>query len=223
LDSKKQSSNHISHHLSDDGSSTLYSDLYQAHYHSTHGAIQESMHIFINYGLREHSGDPLHILEYGLGTGLNLFLTAIHSDNRLIKYKSLELHPVQAELLDQLNYAQTEEEIRLFNQIHGSTWDTWNQLGDHFKYYKAYTKFEDYHPDRVYDVIYYDAFAPSSQQNLWNVDMMTNCYKALRKDGFVITYCAKGSFKRALKKVGFEVIGLPGPPGKREMTKAVKS
>ena len=213
----------MSHHLSDDGSSTLYSDLYQAHYHSTHGAMQESMHIFINHGLQDHEAVPLNILEYGFGTGLNLFLTATHSGTRFINYKSLELHPVQDELLNQLNYVQTDEESRLFNQIHRSSWDNWHQLNEHFKYYKAHTKFEEYHPDPLYDLIYYDAFAPSSQEHLWNVDMMSICYKALKKDGFLITYCAKGSFKRALREVGFEVIGLPGPPGKREMTKAVKS
>jgi len=99
----------------------------------------------------------------------------------------------------------------------------WHQLDEHFKYFKAHTMFEDYHPDSIYDLIYYDAFAPSCQEHLWNVDMMSICYKALKQNGFLITYCAKGSFKRALKEVGFEVIGLPGPPGKREMTKAVKS
>lgn len=223
MDSKQNRPNHISHHLSDDGSSTLYSDLYQAHYHSTHGAIQESMHIFINHGLNAQTVNPIDILEYGLGTGLNLYLTAKYCANRQVNYKSLELHPIQDSLLTQLNYTETDEDSRLFNQIHGSSWGTWHQLTEDFAYYKANMKFENYHPVGSYDLILYDAFAPSSQEHLWNVDMMTICYKALKKDGFLITYCAKGSFKRALKEVGFEVISLPGPPGKREMTKAVKS
>ena len=223
MDSKQNFPHHISHRISDDGSSTLYSDLYQAHYHSTHGAIQESLHIFIEHGLHAQTCDPIHILEYGLGTGLNLFLTAKHSLNRHVHYKGLELHPVRAELLSQLNYAQTAEDSQLFNQIHDSNWDVWHQLTDQFAYYKAHMKFEDYHPEEEYDLIYYDAFAPSSQEHLWNTDMMSTCYNALKKNGFLITYCAKGSFKRALREVGFEVVGLPGPPGKREMTKAVKS
>jgi len=185
--------------------------------------MQESMHIFINQGLRDHKAAPLNILEYGFGTGLNMFLTATHSAGRFINYKSLELHPVHEELLNKLNYVRNDEESRLFNEIHSSSWDMWHQLDEHFKYFKAHTMFEDYHPDSIYDLIYYDAFAPSCQEHLWNVDMMSICYKALKQNGFLITYCAKGSFKRALKEVGFEVIGLPGPPGKREMTKAVKS
>lgn len=223
MDSKQNIPNNISHHLSDDGSSTLYSDLYQAHYHSTHGAIQESMHIFIKHGLYAHYTDPINILEYGLGTGLNLFLTAKYSVNRHVNYKSLELHPISGSLLTELNYAENDEEFQLFKQIHGSTWDTWHNLTEHFSYHKAHMRFEDYRPAMIYDLILYDAFAPSSQEHLWNTDMMSICYDALKKDGFLITYCAKGSFKRALKEVGFEVISLPGPPGKREMTKAVKS
>ena len=224
MDSNKLSPNNLSHHVSDDGSSTIYSDLYQAHYHSTHGAVQESMHIFINHGLRDHLSPSLNILEYGLGTGLNLFLTALNYKelNKYISYTSLELHPIDQELIKSLNYHEGIEQKELLHSIHKSPWDDWVKLYPDFQYLKVLTKFENYSAEEEFDIIYYDAFAPSSQEHLWTEEMMQKCYDALNKEGFLITYCAKGSFKRALRTVGFEVIPLDGPPGKREMTKAVK-
>lgn len=216
--------------ITEDGSSTLYSEVFQSHYHSTHGAINESMHVFIEYGLSfynksGHTHANISILEYGLGTALNALLTAetIKNDDRVIKYTSLEAYPISTQQHHDLNYGQLRSATELFDKIYAAPWGQMIPITPNFSLRKIETKFEDYEADQQYDIIYYDAFAPTSQAHLWEEAMMKKCHENLKKGGILVTFSAKGSFKRALKSVGFEVERLPGPPGKREMTRATKA
>ncbi len=216
--------NNCTHHPTDDGSFTIYSDLYGAHYHSTHGAIQESMHVFIDYGLKSINKNSIGILEFGFGTGLNAFLTALHVSSPVdqVDYHSLELHPLAENLINELNYPNNRLQQDLFADIHQASWNKWIELRSNFSLKKELIDFVEFQSQRSYDIIYYDAFAPSTQSHLWTEEMMQLCYEVLHTDGILVSYYAKGSFKRALKSVGFDIEPLPGPPGKREMTRAIK-
>lgn len=215
--------------ITEDGSSTLFSEVFQSHYHSTHGAINESLHVFIEYGLRYYSAlhqpvSSISILEYGLGTGLNALLTAqIATELSLpIHYSSLEAYPISLEQHQSLNYGSLRSDINLFDQIYTAPWDTLIEIHEKFYLNKNQIKFEEFESKQKHDIIYYDAFAPTSQSHLWEEPMMKKCHENLKKGGILVTFSAKGSFKRALKSAGFEVERLPGPPGKREMTRATK-
>jgi tRNA U34 5-methylaminomethyl-2-thiouridine-forming methyltransferase MnmC len=215
--------------LTEDGSSTLFSEQFQAHYHSTHGAINESKHIFIQNGLDffiEHNQNLpfFSILEYGLGTGLNAFLTALYSFqfSHSIYYTSIEAYPVPKEVINDLNYGQLLGNNELFYAIHQAPWNTVHQLTDRFTLEKIEDNFESFETTSKYHIIYFDAFSPDIQAHLWEESFLKNCYNVLETGGILVTFCAKGTFKRALKAVGFEIERLPGPPGKREMTRAIK-
>ncbi len=219
----------VEHQLTEDGSSTLFSTQFQAHYHSTHGAINESNHVFIKCGL-EHiinsypSLAPIRILEFGLGTGLNALLTAQYARDHAVSiyYESMEAYPVSIELISQLNYADTPADTQLLTDIHEAHWGQTATISPSFDLRKREIKFEDFLPDGLFHLIYFDAFAPTTQAHLWEETIMKKCYESLAPNGALVTFCAKGSFKRALRAVGFTVERLPGPPGKREMTRAAK-
>lgn len=213
--------------MSKDGSSTIFWEEMDEHYHSIHGAIQESKHVFIEAGFNaiEHKA-CIHVLEIGFGTGLNALLTLIEaaSQKKQIVYHTLEQYPIAIEHVKQLNYIE-KIDVKwntLFDEIHESSWEQSHQLTDHFTFKKIKTNFLNYRNIPKFDLIYFDAFAPSSQPELWVPSIFQNMYNALLPGGHLVTYCAKGQVKRDLKQVGFEVVALPGPPGKREMTKAIK-
>jgi len=211
-----------------DGSHTLYVPNLDETYHSSHGAIQEAMHVFINAGLNFINKSDLKVLEIGFGTGLNAFLTLLEASKRSrnIKYTSLEAYPLDQEIISQLNYTEelnsTPKEIELFNELHQVEWESYQQITEQFRLSKKQVKLSEFKPTEQFDVIYFDAFGPRVQPNMWTVPIFEAMYKCLAKDGVLVTYCAKGSVKRALKEVGFEIEALPGPPGKREMTRAIK-
>ncbi len=213
----------------DDGSHTLHSDVYGVPYHSLNGAIRESSHVFIQSGLRMLSvlDQKVRILEMGFGTGLNAFLTYLESVQRDLRvyYHAVEAFPVSVRLAHQLNYPQllnAHDFRKEFYAMHQKEWNTVLKLGDTFRIYKQQSRFEEIDFEREFDLIYYDAFAPGAQPELWEMKMLKILHKALRKDGILVTYCAQGQFKRNLKELGFIVERLPGPPGKREMTRATK-
>lgn len=226
--------------VTDDGSHSVYSEQYNVSYHSKHGAIQETQHVFIDAGLKpllEKKPYDITILEIGFGTGLNALMTyneTLQSDVK-IHYLTLEAYPLSTQAVKQLNYIERLNVSSLkpiFDRMHESEWNTYCggkpnishsiQLNTHFIFQKIKTDFKQIDFDGVADVIYFDAFAPNAQPELWEVEMLQKMYEALRIGGVLTTYCAKGVVKRTLKSVGFFVEELPGPPGKREMTRAWK-
>lgn len=214
--------------LTDDGSHTLYSTKFDATYHSTHGAIAESQHVFIQAGLDlvlNNTPDSIRILEYGFGTGLNCLLTFDFLRNKNIKvhYTTLELYPIDNELISDLNYtSEISNSVSIFDALHSASWNEPSVLSKFFTLEKRKVSFTDYIANHPYDLVYYDAFAPSTQAELWDEKMMTHIGNNMVTGGILTTYCAKGSFKRALKSSGFAIESIPGPIGKREMTRATK-
>lgn len=210
-----------------DGSATLYVPELDEHYHSVHGAVQESLHVFIEHGLKTRlQQEAIHIFEMGLGTGLNLYLTALTAPEKKIHYTSIEAYPVLPEEAAQLNYPITEEyhNPELFSKIHQLPWEQAVSLTDQLTLTKlqgklAATDLSQVHP---VDIVYYDAFAPDAQPGLWTTEVFEQMYNLLNPGGILVTYCAKGYVKRNMKAAGFTVERLPGPPGKREMTRATK-
>lgn len=212
-----------------DGSHTLYVPDLDETYHSVHGAIQEAIHVYINAGFNYFlSKKELTVFEVGFGTGLNTFLTYLEVLKKDIKvnYTSIEAYPLAMDSIEQLNYLDelksNLQEQEFFFQIHQAKWNSFTEINKLFSLEKLNLLLEDFNVKNKFDVIYFDAFGPRVQPELWKVDILTKMYEALVGGGILVTYCAKGSVKRALKEVGFTVESIPGPPGKREMTRAIK-
>lgn len=211
-----------------DGSNTIFVPEFDETYHSTHGAIQESLHVFIRSGLKFKTElNDINVLEVGFGTGLNALLSFVDSEdtNRNIKYTSLEAYPLQWDLVSKLNYIDiifNGKYSEIYKKIHTCDWESFYELSPYFTLKKQNVKLQNILFDNEFDIIYFDAFAPRVQPELWTEQIFTSMYKALKPGGILVTYCAKGSVKRALRYVGFELQSIPGPPGKREMSRAVK-
>jgi len=213
--------------VSEDGSSTLLSNKFGVTYHSKHGALQESEHVFIKSGLDFIKTDKqeLNIFEMGFGTGLNAYLSLLYAlrNNLNIQYTSYELHPLPRDLVKELNYTDLlPEYANLFQLIHDIDWNKMQKLHPNFSINKVEENILNFDYNDNFDVIFYDAFAPETQHELWETPIMEKMHEGLKSNGVLVTYCAKGEFKRTLKSIGFEVQSIPGPPGKREMTRAVK-
>lgn len=215
----------------DDGSNTLHSSRFDVPYHSIYGAVEESLHVFICAGLQRLILDgysKISILEIGMGTGLNALLTLFEAQRHQhieFEYYGLEGYPLSGNVISELEYTSYLNRTYLqehFVQMHKMD-ETESLELDNFSFKKQIIKFEDFTAYDEYDLIYFDAFAPTSQPELWNLDMMSKMYTALHESGILVSYCAKGSFKRALKSVGFRLDPLPGPSKKREMTRAWKN
>ncbi len=215
----------------EDGSHSLYHEGLKETYHSFHGALQESVHVFIEKGLRfwrNKSGLPkeLEIFEVGFGTGLNALLAAQFAmENEVkIKFTTIEPFPLDLEIIDQLNYTTLigQDDLKIvFEQIHSCEWGKNVEINTYFSIHKIKSKLEDLQTDLRFDVFFFDAFAPSKQAELWTVELLEKCFHLLREGGVFTTYSAKGQLKRDLKSVGFEVETLPGPPGKKEMVRGI--
>ncbi|WKN31023.1 tRNA (5-methylaminomethyl-2-thiouridine)(34)-methyltransferase MnmD [Porifericola rhodea] len=217
-----------------DGSHTLLNTEMNETYHSRHGALRESQHVFINKGLNHFidtypKADTIDIFEMGLGTGLNLILTlqsALSFPNLHFNYTTLEAYPLEPELLDQLNYLDFLKDDKLnalFKKMHQLNWNEWHEVLPNFRLKKVQQKLEDYQQaEASIDLIYYDAFAPNKQAELWTLETMRKISNMLRPKGVLVTYCAKGQLKRDLKSLALTVETLEGPPGKAEMVRASK-
>jgi tRNA U34 5-methylaminomethyl-2-thiouridine-forming methyltransferase MnmC len=214
--------------LTSDGSRTIYLPELDETYHSNHGAFNEAMHIFIEQGIRTFSPDKtVRIFEMGFGTGLNALLALIESKTRdyTIEYTGIEAFPVSMELVNELDYCAylNWDSPQDFTQLHTVSWNEKHQITPTFSFQKIYQKIEDYQPElNQFEVIFFDAFGPRVQGDLWQPMILEKMYALLKPSGILVTYCAQGQVKRDLKALGFDVISLPGPPGKREMTKAIK-
>ncbi len=210
-----------------DGSSTIYIPEMDENYHSKHGAIQEAEHVFIQHGLKkmeEKGRNSISIFEMGFGTGLNAFLTKIRA-NVPVNYVGIEAFPVSEEELEAINYVNQvgSEHENDFSAIHDAEWNKLIQLDSNFSIKKVQEKIENYNLENAsFDLIYFDAFGPRAQAEMWKIEILQKMYDGLKSGGALVTYCARGQFKRDLKSLGFEIEPLPGPPGKREMTRAWK-
>ena len=210
-----------------DGSTTIHLPDWNENYHSTHGAIQESNHVFIDKGLSVISLTEISILEIGFGTGLNCFLTLLEAEKRKItvNYIGVEAYPVTEEEAIQLNYVSelnVDERQAVFNQLHQFSWEENHEVLPGFFLEKRKQFFKDIEAANQFDLIYFDAFGAEHQPELWSVGIFRIMFEAMKENGVLVTYCAKGSVRRAMQEVGFIVERLDGPPGKREMLRATK-
>jgi tRNA U34 5-methylaminomethyl-2-thiouridine-forming methyltransferase MnmC len=213
----------------DDGSHSIHSAKYGVNYHSTHGAIAESQHIFINAGLRHKAAvqTDISILETGFGTGLNAFMTLLEAEKRnlQISYLGVEIFPLEKRQFQLLNYPEKLNVLERKNDfigLHTCPWEKKILISENFLFEKRKTPIEFVAFENNFDIVYFDAFAPQEQPELWGENVINRMYRALKTDGVLLTYCAQGEFKRTLKKAGFQVERLPGPVGKREITRATK-
>jgi len=206
-----------------DGSHSIRVEEMDETYHSIHGALQEAKHVFIKEGFYQTEGDIV-VLEVGFGTGLNAFLTLIeaHRTARLVKYIGVEKFPVSEEMIRALNYGELLGEPEWFDELHLVNWEMAVPLSNFFELIKLQKDVFDISFENHFDVIYFDAFAPGKQVEMWSKEVFQKMFTALKSNGILVTYCAKGQVKRDLKEVGFKVETVAGPPGKREMIRAVK-
>lgn len=212
--------------ITSDGSTSINLPELNEQYHSKKGAIQEAYHVFIRMGLDLFS-DKVAILEIGFGTGLNAFITFLESERRgmLVEYTGVEAYPVLQEEIAGLNYVSqldAEKYRQAFEDFHATEWETAQEISQRFTLTKRKQFFSDIADENTHDLIYYDAFGSRVQPELWGEEIFAIMYKALKENGVLVTYAAKGSARRAMEAVGFTVERLAGPPGKREMLRATK-
>ncbi len=215
-----------------DGSVTISIPASGVTYHSKHGAIQESMHVFIEAGLhyilsKSITHNPLRILEMGFGTGLNALLVLQESilTGLPVHYETIEAFPLENVVYTRLNYCdqlQAPELQSQFLRLHESAWDITHSISDRFSFVKRNTTLEKFSSSGSFDLIFYDAFAPSAQPELWTEAVFRKLFDLLNPGGILTTYCSKGDVRRAMMAAGFTVEKIPGPPGKREMVRAGK-
>lgn len=208
----------------EDGSSSLYIPELDEHYHSVHGAVQESMHVFIEAGLKHLSKKSIKIFEMGYGTGLNYLLTYLNAGDKTIEYYGIEAFPLEEQLVEQLNFTRQlnldDDQERAFRSIHNS--ENAVCVSESFLLYKEKCKLSEFKTEALFDLIYFDAFAPDVQPDLWTEPIFQKMFDLLNTKGVLTTYCAKGVVRRTMQVVGFSVERIPGPPGKREMLRATK-
>lgn len=210
-----------------DGSKTIQIQDWEEQYHSVHGAVNEAYHVFIDKGFEYYPNKSVRLLEIGFGSGLNALITLIESgkNNRLVEYTGIEAYPVTIEEISQLAYIETlnaEAYRKPFFKMHNCAWEIKTKLTPHFSFKKQKKDFREISDTNLYDLIYFDAFGARVQPELWTEPVFHKMYKALTTNGVLVTYAAKGSVRRAMQAVGFVVERLPGPPGKREMLRALK-
>jgi tRNA U34 5-methylaminomethyl-2-thiouridine-forming methyltransferase MnmC len=223
--SKRKKQTSMTYHIIEtgDGSRTIEVPELGVAYKSYHGAAAESQYVFVEQGLsfRWREGTPpLDVLEIGFGTGLNALHTVLACAELRgqVCYTGVEYYPLGEEMLEGLNY----EPLALLQALHAAEWEVLVPISEFFSLKKRRTKIDFFCEPDSFDLIYFDAFAPSAQPHLWELPVISNMFRSLRTGGVLVTYCAKGVFRRTLKEAGFVVDKVPGPPGKREMTRAIK-
>jgi tRNA U34 5-methylaminomethyl-2-thiouridine-forming methyltransferase MnmC len=214
-----------------DGSVTIHLSEWDEQYHSKHGAIQEARHVFIKMGLEYWVGlnkekNPA-ILEIGLGTGLNAFITFLEAQKLQLKidYTGVEAYPVSTSEIKALNYAEmlsAENQIETFQSMHEIPWNKKVDISENFQLEKQQKRFEEIEDINQYNLVFFDAFGARVQPELWTEDIFSRMFAAMKNNSVLVTYSAKGSVRRAMQTAGFIVERLPGPPGKREMLRALK-
>lgn len=211
---------------SEDGSSSLYSDEYGEHYHSVHGAVAESRHIFINEGLHKVKKPEISVLELGFGSGLNALLSldfALKRPDITIHYTGIEKHPIDPAIIEQLNYPEILNIHRsFFQELHNAPNDTRTKISSNFFMRRLQQDIRDMQLDECYDLVYFDAFSPEKQADLWTEAVFSKIFEYCNSKARLLTYSAKGTVKQALRTAGFQVKRLPGPQGKRHILQAIK-
>lgn len=208
-----------------DGSQTLYLPEIDEHYHSSKGAFTESEHIFINNGYCMLPNKEITVFEVGLGTGLNALLTCqkAYELQQKTLYVCIEAFPVNISTINLLGYEKLFYNAPQFlNKIHAASWDTIVHIHDYFSIQKIKDDFTIFTPVKGIDVVYFDAFSPEKQPEMWTVQMFNKLFNCMSKGAVLTTYCAKGQVRRNMKETGFKVERIAGPPGKREMLRAIK-
>ena len=214
-----------------DGSFTIKVDKLNETYHSRHGAITESKFVYIQEGMsywnETNKKSDCKIFEMGYGTGLNAYLSYLESHKyfKKISYTSVELLPLSFKEIKALNYGEffkNQNHFLTFDDFSKVKWEYFQQLSKTFNLLKKEVDFEKFRFDEKYDIIFYDAFGYHAQPELWEIKYMKKCYDMLNLGGVWVSYCAKGNVRRGLEKSGFEVVRLIGPPGKREILRALK-
>lgn len=220
-------SRNISHSTTADGSSTLHSAKFGSHYHSINGAVTESEHIFIGAGFKSLEIRKINLLEIGFGTGLNAALTAqLASTNSIrVNYHSLELYPLSIADYQLLNYSSIlpNDTALLWDAICKSEWNKTVDISTYFSIEKLNVDFTTWVPKTKYHLVYFDAFAPNDQPEMWTQNQFEKIYNAMFTGGKLVTYSAKGIVKKALIQSGFSLERLPGPPGKLHILRAKKN
>ena len=209
-----------------DGSHTLFIPEMDEHYHSVNGAVQESRHVFIEAGLHQLEREDITVFEIGFGTGLNAFLSLLDAEQhrKRITYYSTELYPLSMEVVQSLNYGEliSEERKEDFYALHEAEWNVSVPITEHFVLHKIEGDSNRCVLPKGIDLVYFDAFAPDKQPEMWHQEIFDRLYACMRERGVLTTYCAKGVVRRMMKEAGYSVERIPGPPGKREMLRAIK-
>lgn len=211
--------------LTEDGSQTLYVPAIDETYHSVHGALSESLHVFIQAAWQQCSKQELRILEVGFGTGLNAYLTAIEAEKvgKTVHYTAIEKYPLSEEIWQSLNYAENYGcNQSLFQQLHRAEWGKDENITPHFLFEKLAVDFLFLPLSQTFDLIYFDAFSPEKQPELWTEEVFAKLYAHTSAEGILTTYCAKGAVRRAMQTAGYMVERIAGATGKREMLRARK-
>ncbi|MCB2196666.1 MAG: tRNA (5-methylaminomethyl-2-thiouridine)(34)-methyltransferase MnmD [Bacteroidetes bacterium] len=210
-----------------DGSHTIYSELFNEHYHSTFGALSESMHVFIEAGLNHCSLNHINIFEVGFGTGLNAVLTYAESKKQKlnINYTAIELYPVDIQIIEKLNYQQflSQQQYKKFILMHSTVWNTEVDIDSNFTLTKIKSDLTNFNMPSSYDIIYFDAFSPNKQPEIWSLDIFKRIYASINQFGILTTYSSKGLVKNNLRNAGFKVTRLVGPKGKHHIIRAEKN
>jgi len=227
---------HLQIRETEDGSATLYNPVLDETYHSVHGAMGESLHVYIDNGLKQVPAgmQELNILEIGFGTGLNALLTLDHqAPGLLINYFTLEPYPLPFELMQAYynHFSEKPQSLPLLEQMCSQTAGSLCTLRPGFRFKSLPVMLQDLKPADLTDangrfyapgLVYYDAFAPSKQAGMWTLETLSKAAELMPQSGILSTYCAQGQFKRNLQALGFQVVSPPGAYGKREMTIATK-
>ena len=213
--------------ITSDGSTTIQLPDWNEQYHSKHGAIQEAYHVFLDTGFFKIDLQEIAILEIGFGTGLNAFITFLEAKKlqKKVNYVGVEAYPISMEEFQKLNYVSELKALEfqsVFDEMHRISWEKEHSISKDFQLLKRKQFFQDIQDTAAFDLIYFDAFGAQNQPELWTEAIFLKMYKAMKKEGVLVTYSAKGSVRRAMQVVGFMVERLPGPPGKREMLRATK-
>ncbi len=207
-----------------DGSKSLYLPEMNETYHSKFGAKTESEHVFIQAGYRYISKSEIRILEIGFGTGLNVLLSLLEQtlNPKKIYYETLEKYQLPDAIIKDINKFEDEQLSTLFNQIHKAPWNKNVTINQNFILHKKHVDLQQYKSTTKFNLIYFDAFAPNKQPEMWTLEIFQKMYDALTENGVLVTYSAKGSVRRTMQAAGFTVERIQGPPGKREMLRAIK-
>jgi tRNA U34 5-methylaminomethyl-2-thiouridine-forming methyltransferase MnmC len=215
--------------ITQDGSHSIVIDQTNITYHSRYGAIQESKHVYIESGLKKllNQKPCINIFEMGFGTGLNALLALISAEenNQKIHYQTIDEHFLENQLLEKLNYCEQLARLDLkstFIQLHNCESEREICISSFFSFKKSQASLQNYIFNKYFDIIFYDAFAPRAQPELWTKEIFTKLFAALNQNGFLVTYCSKGDVQRAMQAAGFMIEKLPGPTHKREILRAIK-